>query len=66
MDEHEALLEQIAALKAQNRELDDNISRLTAQRPFDQIQLQRLKREKLALKDRIWHLEASTVPDIIA
>ncbi len=32
----------------------------------DQVGIQRLKKQKLALKDRIAHLESDSIPDIIA
>ena len=32
----------------------------------DEVELQRLKKQKLALKDRIAHLESDRIPDIIA
>ena len=53
-------------LKVEHRDLDDVISRLSQDGPFDQLQLKRLKKRKLALKDQIALLESSLVPDIIA
>ena len=53
-------------LRAAHRALDERIVQLAAQGPLDEIELQRLKKQKLALKDRIAHLESARIPDIIA
>lgn len=53
-------------LRIEHRDLDDVITRLSLDAPFDQLQLKRLKKRKLALKDQIAMLESSLVPDIIA
>jgi hypothetical protein len=67
MDLHaESLRAKLAALKSEHRDLDDVISRLSEHAPLDQLQLQRLKKRKLMLKDRIAKLESELVPDIIA
>ena len=47
-------------------DLDDVIARIGEQAPYDQLQLQRLKKRKLALKDQITRLESRLLPDIIA
>ncbi|HJU15096.1 MAG TPA: DUF465 domain-containing protein [Stellaceae bacterium] len=62
----EALKTQLAALKNEHRELDDVIARIAEQSPFDQLQLQRLKKRKLLLKDQIAKIENELLPDIIA
>jgi len=62
----QSLRTQLAALKTEHRELDDVIMRLSAGAPVDQLQLQRLKKRKLLLKDRIAQLQSELVPDIIA
>ena len=62
----EALKARLAALKTEHRDLDDVIARLAERGPFDQLQLQRLKKRKLLLKDQIALLESRLLPDIIA
>ena len=62
----EALRSKLAALKSEHRDLDDVIARLSERAPIDQLQLQRLKKRKLLLKDRIAQLESELLPDIIA
>ena len=62
----EAIKAKIEALKTEHRELDDAIARLSEQAPVDPVQLQRLKKRKLALKDLIAKLESQLLPDIIA
>ncbi|MFP6711292.1 MAG: YdcH family protein [Rhodospirillales bacterium] len=57
---------QIKELSEKHRELDLQIERLASGPDFDQIKLQRLKKEKLALKDQLAVLGANQVPDIIA
>jgi len=62
----EALKAKLSALKSEHRDLDDVIARLAARVPFDQLQLQRLKKRKLLLKDQISKIESELLPDIIA
>ena len=62
----EALKAKLAALKTEHRDLDDVIVRLAERAPFDQLQLQRLKKRKLLLKDQISKIESELLPDIIA
>jgi hypothetical protein len=62
-----AMLEQrIMQLKIEHRDLDDVIKRLGEQLVYDQLQLQRLKRRKLLLKDQISWLERQVDPDVPA
>ncbi len=58
-----AMLEE---LRSEHRDLDDVIQQLIERAPFDQLQVQRLKKRKLALKDQISQLEGLLIPDIIA
>ena len=53
MDEQDRLRQRLGELKTEHRDLDDVIDRLTEQRPVDLIQVQRLKKRKLVLKDMI-------------
>jgi hypothetical protein len=62
----EALRAKLAALTIEHRDLDDVIARIAERAPFDQLQLQRLKKRKLALKDQISKIESELLPDIIA
>lgn len=66
MSETRELHVKLATLQTEHRDLDDVIERLVENPPFDQLQLQRLKKRKLILKDQITRLEALVVPDIIA
>ena len=66
MNEQEMLKQKLADLRSEHRDLDDVIARLSERAPFDQLQLQRLKKRKLALKDQIMLLESRMLPDIIA
>jgi hypothetical protein len=56
----------LEALKAEHRQLDDRIRRLSSEPTGDQLELARLKRRKLLLKDQIQLIIDSNVPDIIA
>ncbi len=66
MPEIEELTEKLEHLRLEHRDLDDVIQHLIETRPFDQLQIQRLKKRKLILKDQITKLESRLMPDIIA
>ena len=53
-------------LLSEHRDLDDVIERLSDDQPFDQLQIKRLKKRKLILKDEIIKLRTKLLPDIIA
>ena len=53
-------------LKQEHRDLDSAIGALSTQPMADQLQVQRLKKRKLWLRDEIARLEDMIVPDIIA
>jgi hypothetical protein len=53
-------------LRIEHRDLDQVISHLTTTPPSDQLLIRRLKKRKLALKDKILLLEAMIEPDIPA
>ena len=56
----------LQALKAEHRQLDERIQLLSAEPTGDQLEIARLKRRKLMLKDQIQRMVDSSVPDIIA
>ena len=66
MSDQELLRLKLAELKLEHRDLDDVITRLTERTSYDQLQLQRLKKRKLILKDQITRAKAMLHPDIIA
>ena len=66
MNEQEKLQEFLLQLKAEHRDLDDAISALSQRAVPDMVQIQRLKKRKLALRDEIMRIESKLLPDIIA
>ena len=66
MDDEEELREKLAELKHEHKDLDDIIEKLAHAQPVDFIQLQRLKKRKLMLKDMINKMQSDLLPDIIA
>lgn len=65
MDEA-AIRGRLEHLRSEHRDLDDAIRALTEGGSSDQLQLARLKKRKLRLRDEITLLEDQIVPDIIA
>ncbi|HEX7219595.1 MAG TPA: DUF465 domain-containing protein [Burkholderiales bacterium] len=65
-EEKAQIRQRLQALEIEHHDLDDVIGRLVVDRSLDQIQLQRLKKRKLLLKDQIQRLRARLIPDIIA
>ena len=66
-DEERMQLEaRILALEVEHHDLDDVIARLVTDPRQDELQLRRLKKRKLLLKDQIQRLRARLIPDIIA
>lgn len=66
-EEEKALIrERLSALEIEHQDLDDVINRLAADPLQDQLQLRRLKKRKLFLKDQISRLRTRLIPDIIA
>ena len=65
-DEEERLQERLIELESEHKDLDDVIQRLTDTPPVDFIQIQRLKKRKLQLKDEIERVRSMLLPDIIA
>lgn len=50
----------------EHRDLDDAIAALTRDGIYNQLQIQRLKRKKLRIKDELAQLQSKLIPDIIA
>lgn len=62
----EELRKRLAMLRTEHRDLDAAIDALTAAGSTDQLQIARLKKRKLRLKDQIAMVEDELLPDIIA
>jgi hypothetical protein len=65
-EEESDLRTQLARLQQEHRDLDAAIAALADSRSSDLIQIQRLKKRKLVLRDRISFIEDQLTPDIIA
>ncbi len=65
LNDRDSLLRKLHELRSEHRDLDTVIARLGAG-PVDQLQLQRLKKRKLSLRDEIAWLESRLIPDNIA
>lgn len=62
----ELLLDRLQELRVEHRDLDEIIDRLSEDPLVDQLQIRRLKKRKLYLKDMIEKLESTLIPDIEA
>ena len=65
-EEERELREQLARLQQEHRDLDAAIAALAMSPGSDVIQVQRLKKRKLVLRDKIRRIEDQITPDIIA
>ena len=65
-EEKAQIRERLQLLELEHHDLDDVIGRLASDPSLDRLQLQRLKKRKLVLKDQIQRLRARLIPDIIA
>ena len=65
-DERKELVDQLLILEQEHRDLDEVISQIQEKKTVDFSQIQRLKKRKLGLKDRITNLKDKIEPDIIA
>lgn len=59
-------IERLRQLRIEHRDLDDIISRLSMDFKVDELQMKRLKKRKLMLKDQITRLESQLIPDLNA
>jgi hypothetical protein len=59
-------VQRLRDLRIQHRDLDEVISRLSMDLHIDELQLKRLKKRKLVLKDQILKLESELIPDLNA
>ena len=59
-------LERLRQLRIEHRDLDDVINRLQLDLYVDQVQMRRLKKRKLLIKDQIARLESQLIPDLNA
>jgi len=59
-------VQRLRELRIEHRDLDDVISRLTMDLYVDELQLRRLKKRKLLIKDQIARLESELIPDLNA
>ena len=66
MNIHNDVLKHLEDLKVRHREVDDHIQNLIRDFNNDQLQIRRLKKQKLRLKDEISRIETDLLPDIIA
>ena len=66
IEEQQILKARLQVLESEHRDLDDVIERLSEDKPFDQLQLQRLKKRKLVLKDEMALVRSRILPNIIA
>jgi hypothetical protein len=66
LTDRDSLLRRLHELRSEHRDLDTVIARLSEQSAIDQLQLQRLKKRKLMLKDEISWLESRLIPNSIA
>jgi len=66
MSREEMLRVRLEVLKREHRDLDEAIQALHEKASSDALTLRRLKKQKLALKDRIRRIEDELLPDIIA
>lgn len=64
--ELDQLRSRLAELRIEHRDLDDVIARLSESLAVNQLQLRRLKKRKLLLKDTIAKIESQLIPDISA
>lgn len=65
-DDASSIAEVLADLRGRHRELDESIRQFSAAPTSDQLQLTRMKRQKLRIKDQIAWYESKLIPDLDA
>ena len=65
-NKEESLRGKLAELKLEHRDLDEIIAQMAADLGVDDLQLRRLKKRKLMIKDHIARLESQLIPDLNA
>ena len=66
MEDIEELEEKLAELEREHKDLDEIIDRLRNTPPVDFLQMKRMQKKKLMLKDQIQLIKSEIIPDIIA
>ena len=66
MEDQDSIRRRILELGIKHRDLNDVIEQAAKRDPFDQLKIQRLKKRKLELKDKIQRLKSNLIPDNIA
>lgn len=66
MEEELALIKKLETLTQQHQELDSMIDQMSLEKYRDELQLQRMKRERMKLKEEMFKLQEAIYPDIIA
>lgn len=66
MEDIEELQEKLAELEREHKDLDEVIDKLREMPPVDFLQMKRLQKKKLYLKDMIQRIKSQIIPDIIA
>lgn len=66
MEDIEELQEKLAELEREHKDLDEIIDRLRNTPPIDFLQMKRMQKKKLMLKDQIQRIKSEIIPDIIA
>ena len=65
-ENEDSLRGKLAELKLEHRDLDEIITQMAADMGVDDLQLRRLKKRKLMIKDHIARLESQLIPDLNA
>lgn len=66
MKQNNELIKELESLELEHRNLDNLIIRLRGEKTIDLLQIQKLKKRKLILKDKINYIKNKIEPDIIA